>query len=107
MADYDPNRDFRDPNRLNEMQTPNWEAERNANASWGWVLGGLAAVVLVIVALSFARHDTKTASNTVTEPPISQTRPSTPTQVNPPAARAPVQPSTPAEPSTTGQAPQQ
>ena len=54
MADYDPNRDFRDPNRLNEMQTPNWEAERNANASWGWILGGLAAVVLVLVALSFA-----------------------------------------------------
>ena len=33
MTDYDPNRDFRDPNRLNEMQTPNWEAEREANAA--------------------------------------------------------------------------
>jgi hypothetical protein len=107
MADYDPNRDFRDPNRLNEMQTPDWEAERNANSSWGWILGGLAAVVLVIVALSFARNDTKTASNTTNEPPISQTRPSTPTQINPPAARAPAQPSTPVQPSTTGQAPQQ
>jgi len=101
MADYDPNRDFRDPNRLNEMQTPDWEAERNANSSWGWILGGLAAVVLVIVALSFARNDTKTASNTAIEPPISQTRPSTPTQVNSPTARVP------AQPSTTGQAPQQ
>jgi hypothetical protein len=103
MADYDPNRDFRDPNRLNEMQTPNWEAERNANASWGWILGGLAAVVLVLVALSFARNDTQTASNT-TEPPISQTRPANPTTINPanpPAARPP------AQPSTTGQAPQQ
>ena len=83
------------------MQTPDWEAERNANSSWGWILGGLAAVVLVIVALSFARNDTKTASNTAIEPPISQTRPSTPTQVNSPTARVP------AQPSTTGQAPQQ
>ncbi len=101
MADYDPNRDFRDPNRLNEMQTPNWEAEREANASWGWILGGLAAVVLVLVALSFARNDTQTASSTGNnEPPISQTRPSTPTTVNPPANRP-----APTAPSTTGQSP--
>jgi hypothetical protein len=109
MADYDPNRDFRDPNRLNEMQTPNWEAERNANASWGWILGGLAAVVLVLVALSFGRNDTQTASNV---PPAAQTRPGIPTTgMNPPAARIPAQPSTtgqaPTQPSTTGQAPQQ
>ena len=60
MADYDPNRDFRDPKSdksLHEM-SPQWEAERNANASWGWILGGLAAVVLVLVAISFARNDT-------------------------------------------------
>ena len=101
MADYDPNRDFRDPNRLNEMQTPNWEAEREANASWGWILGGLAAVVLVLVALSFARNDTQTASNTGNEPPISQTRPSTPTTINPPAQNRPA----PTAPSTTGQSP--
>ena len=102
MSDYDPNRDFRDPNRLNEMQTPNWDAERNANASWGWILGGLAAVVLVLVALSFARNDTQTAS-TSNERPISQTRPANPTLINPanpPATRTPSQ-------STTGQSPQQ
>lgn len=103
MADYDPKRDFRDPNRLNEMQTPNWEAERNANASWGWILGGLAAVVLVLVALTFARNDTQTASN-VSEPPTTQTRPANPTTISPPAARTPAQPG---QPSTTGQAPQQ
>lgn len=90
MADYDPNRDFRDPNRLNEM--PNWEAERSANASWGWILGGLAAVVLVLVALSFGRNDSQTASN---QP--SASRPAPTTGMNPPAAR------TPAQPSTTGQ----
>ncbi len=45
MTDYDPNRDFRDPNRMSN--TPDWEAEREANASWGWILGGLAAVALV------------------------------------------------------------
>ena len=104
MADYDPNRDFRDPNRLNEMQTPNWEAERDSNASWGWLLGGIAAVVLVLVALSFGRND-QTASNT-TEPPISQTRPANPTVVNPPAPpveRAPAQPSQPSTTGTTGQ----
>jgi len=103
MADYDPNRDFRDPNRLNELQTPNWEAERNANASWGWILGGLAAVVLVLVALSFARNDTQTASS-MNEPPAAQTRPANPTTINPPAARMPAQPT---QPSTSGQAPQQ
>jgi hypothetical protein len=104
MADYDPNRDFRDPNRLNE--SPNWDAEREANASWGWILGGLAAVVLVLVALSFARNDTQTASNSGNEPPISQTRPSSPTTVNPPPMNRPA----PSSPSTTGQsspAPQQ
>jgi hypothetical protein len=108
MADYDPNRDFRDPKSdkslhdksLHEM-SPQWEAERNANASWGWILGGLAAVVLVLVAISFARNDTQTASN-VDEPPTSQTRPANPTSINPPA-RTPAQPS---QPSTTGQAPQ-
>jgi hypothetical protein len=99
MADYDPNRDFRDPNRLSETQ-PNWEAEREANASWGWILGGLAAVVLVLVALSFARNDSQTASNTGSEPPTSQTRPSSPTTVNPPANRP-----APTAPSTTGQSP--
>lgn len=93
MADYDPNRDFRDPNRLNEMQTPNWEDERNANASWGWILGGLAAVVLVLVALSFGRNDSQTASNE----PAATPRPAPTTGMNPPA-RIPAQPST-----TTGQ----
>jgi len=96
MADYDPNRDFRDPNRLNEMQTPDWDAERNANASWGWILGGLAAVVLVLAALSFGRNDSQTASN---EPSTTQTRPANPGGMTPPAARIPGQPS------TTGQAP--
>jgi hypothetical protein len=100
MADYDPNRDFRDPNRL--TNTPDWEAERNANASWGWILGGLAAVVLVLVALSFSRNDSQTAS--MNEPPTTQTRPANPTNINPPAARIPAQPT---PPSTTGQAPQQ
>jgi hypothetical protein len=90
MADYDPNRDFRDPNRLNEMQTPDWEAERNANASWGWILGGLAAVVLVLAALSFGRNDSQTASN---EPGATPR----PAPMNPPAR--------PGQPSTTGQAP--
>ena len=99
MTDYDPNRDFRDPNRLNELRAPDWEAERNANASWGWILGGLAAVVLVLVALSFARNDSRTASNAI-EPPAAQTRPANPTVISPPAR-------TPAQPSTTGQAPQQ
>jgi hypothetical protein len=99
MADYDPNRDFRDPNRLNELQTPNWEAERNANASWGWILGGIAAVVLVLVALSFGRND-QTASN---QPPATRMQPGSPTTgMNPPAQRTPMSPSSP---STTGQSP--
>ena len=103
MADYDPNRDFRDPNRLNGLQTPNWETERDANASWGWILGGLAAVVLVLVALFFARNDTQTASN-ANEPPAARTLPANPAPINPTAERAPA---LPAQPATTGQAPQQ
>jgi hypothetical protein len=113
MADYDPNRDFRDPNRMNDPnrlnEMPDWESERNANASWGWILGGLAAVVLVLVALSFGRNDSQTASN---EPAAS--RPAPTTGMNPPAARIPAQPSTTGQstPSTspapsTGQSPQQ
>ncbi|HKY86498.1 MAG TPA: hypothetical protein VJL90_07055 [Pseudorhodoplanes sp.] len=107
MADYDPNRDFRDPNRLNnlnDLQTPNWDAERNANASWGWILGGLAAVVLVLAALSFGRNDSQTASN---EPSTTQTRPANPGGMTPPAARTPTQPSTTGQAPTQGQAPQQ
>lgn len=102
MTDYDPNRDFRDPNRM--RNTPDWEAEREANASWGWILGGLAAVALVLVALSFARNDTQTASNNGSnEPPISQTRPANPTVVNPSTANRPAPAPAPSSPSTTGQ----
>lgn len=49
----------KDPRYLLDNDETDWEAERNANASWGWILGGLAAVVLVLVALSFARDTPK------------------------------------------------
>lgn len=95
---YDPNRDFRDPNELSEIErnARNMDLARGSNASWGWLLGGVAAVVLVLIALTFARDDTNTAGNTTT-PPATTTGQST----TPPATAN--RPSNP--PSTTGQAP--
>lgn len=84
MSDYDPNR--MDPKRpaVNEA---GYAADRGFN--WGWILGGLAALVLLLVGLSFMGRDDRTADTGV--PPAATTGQSTPA----PSATPRTAPSTP------------
>lgn len=69
MSHLDPNRDFRDSGELPPRRYDADHAARASNAAWGWILGGVAAVVVVLIALTFAGTDTKTASNVPSAPP--------------------------------------
>ncbi len=85
MSDYDPNR--MDPKRpaVNEA---GYAADSGFN--WNWILGGLAALVMLIVALSFMGRDERTADTGL--PPASTTGQSTPastTMTPTPAPSAP------------------
>jgi hypothetical protein len=86
MSDFDPRRD---PNRVGDPVNTNWEYER-PSSSWGWIVGGLAVVALLLAAL--------TASNSTPSTQIS--RPAAPPA--PPPADQAARP-TPPQPSTTGQ----
>lgn len=87
MSDYDPMR--RDPKRpaVNEA---GYAADRGLN--WSWIVGGIAAIVVLIVALSFVGRDDRTA---VTTPPAATTGQSAPMQTNP-APATDASPATPA-----------
>jgi hypothetical protein len=88
MSDYDPNR--MDPKRpaVNEA---GYAADRGFN--WSWIIGGIAAIVVLIVALSFVGND-RTAD---TGRPAVTTGQSSPAQPNPAPAPAPkASPATPA-----------
>lgn len=92
MSDFDPRRD---PNRGADSVNSNWEYER-PSSSWGWIVGGLAVVALLLAALTMGRDEApSTASNST--PPTQISRPPAP----PPADQA-ARP-TPPQPSTTGQ----
>jgi hypothetical protein len=81
MSDYDPNR--MDPRRpaVNEA---GYAADRGFN--WSWIIGGIAAIVLLIVALSFLGRDDRTAD--IGQPPAT-TGQASPTQSAPRPAPAP------------------
>jgi hypothetical protein len=66
MSDYDPNR--MDPKRpaVNEA---GYAADRGFN--WNWIIGGIAALVVLIVALSFVGRDDRTADTA--QPPAATT----------------------------------
>ena len=70
MSDYDPNR--MDPTRptLNEA---GYAADRGFN--WNWIIGGIAALVVLVVALSFMGRDDRTADTS--QPPATTTGQST------------------------------
>ncbi len=90
MSDYDPNR--MDPKRpaVNEA---GYAADRGFN--WNWIIGGIAAIVVLIVALSFVGRDDRTAD---TGQPPATTGQAAPTQSSPaPAPKASPAPAAPAE----------
>jgi hypothetical protein len=91
MSDFDPRRD---PNRMSD--DANWEYEK-PSSSWGWIIGGLAVVALLLAALTMGRDDTQSTADTGNQPTIS--RPATPPATTGQAAT----PNTPAPPATTGQ----
>lgn len=70
MSDYDPNRV--DPRRPDLHQTRDF--------NWNWIIGGVAALVVLIVALSFVGRDDRTAD---TGQPAATTGQASPTQPMP------------------------
>ena len=87
MSNYDPNRidpDRVDPTRP-DMADGRYDTARNFN--WNWIIGGIAAVVVLLVALSFIDRsgdqtaETPAATTTgqgITTPPPATTRPASP-----------------------------
>jgi hypothetical protein len=105
MSDYDPKR--RDPQRpaVNEA---GYAADRGFN--WSWIIGGIAAIVVLFVALSFVGRDDRTAVDT-TPPPVT-TGQSAPAERSPaatpapnaaPTAPAPAEPTAPQRPASPNQ----
>jgi hypothetical protein len=79
---HDPysNRDPLDPMNPREAGYSDLDAARNGTG-WGWILGGLAALVLLFVfVFGFGGSGERTASNTATPPAATGTapRPATP-----------------------------
>jgi hypothetical protein len=82
MSDYDPNR--MDPKRpaVNEA---GYAADRGFN--WNWIIGGIAALVVLVVALSFMGRDDRTADTGPT--PAATTGQSTPSATPNPVPTTP------------------
>jgi hypothetical protein len=102
MSDYDPNR--MDPKRpaVNEA---GYAADRGFN--WSWIIGGIAAIVMLIVALSFVGRDDRTAD---TGQPPATTGQAAPPQSSPapapkasPVQTAPAEKSAPPRPANPNQ----
>ena len=70
MSDYDPNR--MDPTRP--------DLDQASDFNWNWIIGGIAALVVLIVALSFVGRDDRTAD---TGQPPATTGQASPTQPMP------------------------
>lgn len=87
MSDYDPNR--MDPKRPGEA---GYGATRGYN--WNWIIGGVAALVVLIVALSFMGNSDQTADTG--EPPAATTG-----QATPPAKTTPSPAATSPNPAPT------
>ena len=107
MSDYDPK--YRDPNRLQDLERSDYQVEREAGGYWGWIIGGVAALALIIAAVGYSRDNSQTAdigattdtgaATTGSNAPMST--PANPRRTTPPTANAPANP-----PSTTGQSSQ-
>jgi type IV secretory pathway VirB10-like protein len=92
MSDFDPTRV--DPKRpaVNEA---GYAADRGFN--WSWIIGGIAAIVVLFVALSFLGGDDRTAETTPPPATTGQSSPMSPAPTaTPNATPAPANPA-PAE----------
>jgi len=101
MSDYDPR--YRDPNRLQDLERSDYQVEREAGGYWGWIIGGVAALALIIAAVGYSRDNSQTADTgaTTTGSNAPMSTPANPRRTTPPTANAPTNP-----PSTTGQSSQ-
>ncbi|MFN3350004.1 dynamin [Pseudorhodoplanes sp.] len=85
MSDYDPNR--LDPKRPAGRPTAYEGAATTGGFNYGWVIGGVAALVVLLVALSFMGSGSDRTAGTATEPPATTGQASPPpAAVNPPPA---------------------
>lgn len=89
MSDYEPNR--LDPNRPDLRDT---RIDDRGGFGWSWVLGGIAAIVLLLVAVSFMSSSDRTAEGIA---PSQQTtgQASPPPPAAAPAERMAPRPATP------------
>lgn len=61
MSDYDPNR--LDPNRIdpNRPDPRDVPFDRSRQYGWNWILGGIAAVLLVLIAMGLMTSNDRSA----------------------------------------------
>ena len=89
MSDYDPNRldpNRPDPNRLEPNRSDPRDAPRGTSPgfNWSWVIGGIAAIVVLLVAMSFMNDRQRSAEGVA--PSQQTTGQSSPSgQASPPA----------------------
>jgi hypothetical protein len=84
LDDQDPrNRDFRDPPLPSDLQP-----QRDSNAMWGWIVGGVFLLLVIGFAIGLGRNETQVASNANSPPATTSTAPA----AKPPAAPGPTAP---------------
>jgi hypothetical protein len=97
MSDY---RDPNDPTWRNAAYDPN---ARGYSSTWGWVIGALFVLVVLVIAFGTKHESTQTASNAGSPPAATRMAPPasglTPSPANPSQPPSPANP-TPAAPKT-------
>ena len=84
MSDYDPNR--LDPNRLDPNRPDPREVPRESTGglNWSWVIGGIAAIAVLLLAMSFMNDRQRSAEGVApSQQTTGQSSPSAP--ASPPA----------------------
>lgn len=90
MSDYDPKR--LDPNRPDPRLDVDNRIDNSSGFSWNWLLGGIAAIVLLLVAVSFMSSGDRTAEGIA---PSQTTGQASPPPVVVPAEKMAPRPATP------------
>ena len=106
MADYDPKRT--DPNRMDpnkpDLRDSRYDTARGFN--WNWVIGGIAAVVVLLVALSFMGRSGDQSADIATPPATTgQASPRQSSSPNPAPTTPNVTPTAPSSPSPSSTPP--